>query len=366
MSKIIPGDIIFKGLVGSHAYGTNIGGSDEDYKGVYIQSPESILNNGYVPQVQINKDEIYYELRRFIELCITANPTILELLYLPEENVVFEHIIFKRVKLLRNKFLTKKCRHSFGGYARQQIKKASGLDKKMNWKNTWEEKKTPLDFCYVVNEFLEISVPFLEYIGRQTEFKAQHQTSYALKGLKSMKDTFLYYYDEFGTWATGICSEEANEVKVNLNIPRSVNPKGILHFNRNAYSVYCKKHKEYNEWLKNRNTQHYVDINEHGQKIDGKNMLHCIRLIEMGKEISEGKGFNLKRLNAQYLISIRKGKLNLKTLLKKAEHDLTIMDKNFNKSLLSDDVDKNLIWRLIKTLRKRYYEMKPSKIIENV
>lgn len=50
-------NIIFKAKVGSHAYGTNVEGSDEDFKGVYIQSPEDILEHGYQEQFSLNKDE---------------------------------------------------------------------------------------------------------------------------------------------------------------------------------------------------------------------------------------------------------------------------------------------------------------------
>ena len=37
-------NIIYKVKVGSHAYGTNIPESDEDFKMVYLQKPEEVLN----------------------------------------------------------------------------------------------------------------------------------------------------------------------------------------------------------------------------------------------------------------------------------------------------------------------------------
>ena len=45
---------------------------------------------------------------------------------------------------------------------------------------------------------------------------------------------------------------------------------GIMYYNADAYSIHCKKHTEYLEWLKNRNADRYVDTENHGQQIDGK------------------------------------------------------------------------------------------------
>src|SRR5688572_20255413 len=83
--------IIFGCIVGSHAYGTNVEGSDIDKKWVYVQSPVDLFINGYKPQIEISKDEVAFELSRFLELAKKANPTILELLYSPEDCVLYRH-----------------------------------------------------------------------------------------------------------------------------------------------------------------------------------------------------------------------------------------------------------------------------------
>ncbi len=53
--KIQGHEVIFKALIGSHAYGTNVEGSDYDYKGVYIQDPKDVYVNGYKEQLDISK-----------------------------------------------------------------------------------------------------------------------------------------------------------------------------------------------------------------------------------------------------------------------------------------------------------------------
>lgn len=137
-------NLIFKCLSGSRAYGTNIESSDYDYKGVYVQPDNDILGFKYKNQIDVSKDITYYEIRRFIQLLQTANPTVLEMLYTKAD---YEHPVWKILYSQREKFLTKKCIQSFGGYAVAQLKKAQGLNKKMNWEKEKTIRKTPVDFC---------------------------------------------------------------------------------------------------------------------------------------------------------------------------------------------------------------------------
>ena len=66
---------------GSQAYGTNLPTSDTDYAGVYIQSKEDIFGTKYKEQINDDtNDTVFYEVRRFLELVASNNPTILELM----------------------------------------------------------------------------------------------------------------------------------------------------------------------------------------------------------------------------------------------------------------------------------------------
>ena len=89
--------ILFKTLVGSHSYGTNIESSDFDYKGVFIQDIKDAYINGYKEEIQISKDEIYFELGKFISYCSNGNATYLELLYAPENCIQYIDDSFKEI-----------------------------------------------------------------------------------------------------------------------------------------------------------------------------------------------------------------------------------------------------------------------------
>ncbi len=356
-------DIIFKVLVGSHAYGTNIEGSDEDIKGIYIQSPEDNLQNGYREQYSVGKDETYYEIKRFVELCCTGNPTMLEVLYSPENCILFKDSIFDVLLKNRDKFLSKSCKWSFGGYAYSQIEKAKGLNKKMNWEKDKIERKSILDFCYVLIPIG--SQPLKIWLHQQKDFFSQKQDNYGVSKIPNCRDMYYIFLDneKESLKYTGICNleETSNELRL-CTIPISETAKGIpMSYNKDGYMEHCKDYKSYQEWLKNRNIQRYVDVKEHGQKIDGKNLLHCYRLIETGIEIAQQKTINVRRPNAEFLIEIRKGKHDLDKLLAKTSGMIEDLNKEFDKSTLQDKVDRGYFLSLIVKIRKQFYEKTKEK-----
>jgi hypothetical protein len=132
-------NVILKIRAGSHLYGLNTAQSDEDFIGVYLNSSEEILglNSSEIVDDSVvskregsnknDKDAVdctYYELRKFCRLCLNANPTMLEVLFVDNNNLL-ECDDFGRM-LLDNKeaFLSTKVKHSYIGYAFSQKKKS--------------------------------------------------------------------------------------------------------------------------------------------------------------------------------------------------------------------------------------------------
>ena len=139
--------IIFEAISGSRAYGTNLPHSDVDLKGVFVQPENDFFGLHYIPQISNEtNDEVFYELRRFVELLLKNNPTVLELLGAPDDCIVYKHPLFDNFKAVD--FLSKLCRQSFAEYAVAQIRKAQGLNKKINHPEP-PSRKSVLDFCYV-------------------------------------------------------------------------------------------------------------------------------------------------------------------------------------------------------------------------
>ena len=149
---------------------------------------------------------------------------------------------------------------------------------------------------------------------------------------------------------------ESNQLRLS-SIPKGETPICNIIYNKDGYSTHCKDYKEYEEWLENRNEQRYVDTQAHGQKIDGKNMMHCMRLIRMAQEIGAGKGIIVRRPDAQELLSIRRGEIDLDNLIDMAEEEIARMDEIFDNSDLPNGVDKDLVNDLLIKIRKSFYKI---------
>ena len=123
-NKHLGKNIIILGLGGSHAYGTNIPGSDVDIRGVALNSKEEILGAANFEQV-VNEatDTTIYSIRKIINLLSSCNPNTCELLGLKPEHYLYLSPIGQ--ELLDNKklFLSKRAKYSFGGYAFAQLRR---------------------------------------------------------------------------------------------------------------------------------------------------------------------------------------------------------------------------------------------------
>lgn len=347
---------IFKAIVGSQSYGTATPTSDIDYKGVYCQSIDDLIGFGYKEQIDIGKDETYYEVRRFIQLLQTANPTVLELLFSPEDCIIQKDKRFEILVENRHKFLTKKCLNSFGGYAVQQIQKAKGLDKKVNWEQQRVERKTLIDFCYVYENGKTLALTdFLKRDGLQQEYCG-------LIKLDHFRDAYALYYDyqlQYGAPTNrdvqpmgyrGIIGDGSTGLRLS-EVPKYAAPLTIMYWNKDAFTIHCRDFQQYQTWLKERNENRFIDTKTHGQKIDGKNLLHCRRLIDVAIEIATEKTIKVRRPNADYLLSIRRGEIDLQELIIKSESDIKLLDKLYEDSGLPDEVDKDFCNNLLLVIR---------------
>ena len=363
---------------GSHAYGTNVETSDTDYAGVYIQSMDDVLGNSYKEQINDdNNDIVIYELRRFLELISINNPNILELLNTPEDCVIYKDPVFDLILENRDKFITKQCANSFAGYAHSQITKARGQNKKQNWEKEKITRKNPLDFCYLHKG--EYSIPLKDYLDNNK----LDQKFCGLSNVPHSRDTYALFYDRMSDYRfnenrpkwerflnnllnrveplgfKGIAFEDSNDIRLS-SIPKGLPNSyfiGHISYNKDGYSQHCKDYNSYQTWLKERNEARWVDVKSHGQKVDGKNMMHCVRLSNMAREIAEGKGINVRRSDVDYLLSIRRGEIDLNSLINKVESDIKEIKELFNKSDLPESVDKDFINDLIIKIRKKTYNI---------
>lgn len=115
-------NIILLTFGGSYAYGTNTDTSDVDIRGCALNSKEEILTNKNFEQfVNEETDTTIYSFNKLISLLINCNPNTIEILGCKPEHYFYLSPIGKELIDNRHLFLSKKCIHSFGGYANQQL-----------------------------------------------------------------------------------------------------------------------------------------------------------------------------------------------------------------------------------------------------
>ena len=125
--------VIFRGIVGSHAYGTANAASDTDVRGVFVVPSREYVRLAPPPkQVSDERnDRTYYSLLRFCELMAEANPTTMEMLYLPPDCILKTTAAFELLAKNRDLFISQRAVDSHLGYAVSQIKKARGCNKRV-------------------------------------------------------------------------------------------------------------------------------------------------------------------------------------------------------------------------------------------
>jgi hypothetical protein len=79
--------------------------------------------------------------------------------------------------------------------------------------------------------------------------------------------------------------------------------------------------------------------------------------MDMAREIAEGKGIVVRRPNAQELIDIRQGKVDLQTLIDHVENEIKEIDLLYKNSTLPDKVDMNLVEDILIEIRKEIYTL---------
>lgn len=341
--------LLFECISGSKAYGLDLPTSDTDIKGVFVLPKEIFYGLTYTPQItNETNDIVYYELKRFIELCYRNNPNILEMLSVPDEFIIFKHQLYDRIK--PEMFISKKCKDTFAGYAMTQIKKARGLKKKI-LNPIPEERKTVLDFCYIVQGQGSIA------LSKWLDINKFKQGRCGLVNIPHMQYVYALFYDNEAKYNfQGIIrTDNANDVSLS-SIPKELELSATLLFNKDAYSKYCKEYHEYWGWVEKRNDERYKSTISHGKNYDAKNMMHTFRLLDMAEEILVDGKISVKRKNRDELLAIKSGEFSYDYLLEQAKIKLKKIDEVYAKSTLPDFPDIQVAEELLVDIREEFYK----------
>ncbi len=341
--------LLLQCISGSKAYGLDTPQSDTDIKGVYALGKEEFYGLYYTEQVaNPTNDIVYYELKRFMELLARNNPNILELLNTPSDKVLYKHPVMDLIQ--PEMFLSKLCLQTFAGYAQSQIKKAKGLNKKI-FNPVDEKRKSILDFCYIIEG--HTSVPLQVWLNRND----YQQEDCGLINIPHSKDMYaIFHQSQTKEKLSGVCSgDNANDIQLS-SIPEKLEPKAMMSFNKDGYSIYCKEYAQYWDWVGNRNDIRFQNTLEHGKNYDAKNMMHTFRLLNMAEEIAVEKQIHVFRKDRDFLLKIKNGEFLYDELVKMANEKIAGIEQLYATSDLPDMPDENRINELLVKMRESIYD----------
>lgn len=403
------GLLIYEYIRGSHAYGLQKpdGSSDVDTAGVYIEPIEQVLGLGIDFQEQISDekgDNVWYGLKKFMNLLLTSNPTVLESLFIPDDKILYEHPIMTEIKKHRDKFITKECFKPFIGYAKTQILKARGLNKKIV--NPVYNRLEPLDFAYTF--YLQGSTKIKNWL----EYRGLDQKYCGLVNMPNMHDIYGVYYDwgnhfinegitvddledavynekidsklhkisdflmEYTHSRTvreayyaintkpigykGMVGEDglSNELRLS-SVSKGVKPICHMSYNKDGYTKHCKDYREYKDWEKYRNPERYRENITNNKGYDAKNMAHSVRLLHMGIEIAKTGIVNIDRTNIDrdFIMNVRLGKMSYDELITYLDSKKEEMDKAIEESTIPDTIDTEFVNEILLNIRKKQIEL---------
>jgi len=396
------GRICYEYRRGSHMYHLNTETSDEDTGGVFFCPGEKLLGlrEFYPEQVADEKnDTVFYEFGRWVELLIKSNPSALESLFAPDDCVIGGvHPIIQEFRNHRDLFLTKECFKPFYSYATTQIGKARGYNKKCHIPEDFQRKDI-LDFCYTfknqgsqpIKDFLKehnldqrycglVNIPNMKDVyGVYYDFAAYFKfenigTDERVKIYKMFQESpgsssKFIMYDILGEEVENRISEKiffhykgivepdeitkSNDVRLS-SIPKGEEPICFMTYNKDGYMSHCRDYKEWAEWKQKRNPVRYES--NLGHNYDSKNIMHCMRLVRMAKEIAQGKGFNVVRNeDREYLLDIRNHKYEYEEVMAQLEKEKAEFEEALKTCTLPEKVDIEKVNNLLKYCRSQYY-----------
>ncbi len=325
--------IKYETIAGSHAYGLSTPKSDIDIRGIYI-NPNSEYLKLYEPSKQISdekSDITYYSLKRFFELAQTANPNIIELLWMPDDCIKFITPKIKELIKHRDLFISKKVYFTHIKYAESQIKKATGQNKKVH--NPQPEKRPEKeDFCHIITSLAGNNERFP---SRPIPLKSTNfdLTQYHVASLEHSNNIYRLYY--YGNKAKGVF--RGDDMLVCESIPKEdefTHFCGLLIYNQEEYNKAVRDWHSYWDWFKNRNDERWIDQEKGLLNYDQKNMMHCMRLLMSGENILK-EGFPIVKFTGKdrdYLMKIRAGEIKYEDIMSEINQKMTKLEELYNTS----------------------------------
>lgn len=315
-----PAAILFECIAGSRAYGTHNADSDEDIRGIFALPAQAYLSLQAAPnQISDARNNIvYYSLRRTVELLTAANPSLMELLYMPADCVRRSSPEMERLLQQRALFVTQRCADTHIGYAFSQIKKSRGQNK---WINQPKPEAPPRkeEYCHVLMRAACDTTgqpPARPLPLARSGIALEHHHAARVEHARDLYRLYHYGEEARGVFRGDVIACEP--IPLDDEEPRFA---GLLIYNEQAWKQALADHQNYWTWRRERNEARWQQQERGELDYDSKNLMHTIRLLLSGKSILE-RGEPLVRVGGdelQLLRDVRNGRYRYEQILEMAD-----------------------------------------------
>ena len=333
---------IMLGLSGSRSYGTETPTSDTDYKGILIPpqrffwSPFARFDqhqwkteekSGRVSEVdgkpEAAAEGTIYSLPKFIELAANCNPSIIEMLWLRDQDYLVMTPVGEKLIENRSLFLSKRAAYSFSGYAHSQLKR---IQTHRRWLMD-PQTTAPERSDFGLGPEMVISGDQLGAAAKLVERNLREIAPWLVEADNQHQEAFFEGLNKI----VAVTESQANWLQTKAAIEDQIAIK--LGFDSN-FMEYLRKEKEFGEarfkygqyqaWLRNRNPAR-ADL-EARYGYDCKHAMHLVRLIRMGREILTTGEINVYRPDREELLRIRNGAWPYDELVEWAEKEIAFVN----------------------------------------
>lgn len=333
----VPSHTIFITRHGSHAYGTSVPESDEDFRGVCIPPKEYFLGyrKKFENHVQSDPDLTIFEVRKFMSLCSDMNPNVVELLFTEPSDHLYIHPSMSQILAERDLFLSQRVLHTYIGFAAAQVRK---ITTHARWLKEAPVRPTRADFG--LKEEAEIPRDqlgaALTLVDRQVD--AWTDFDYLQPGdLQVLRTKVTKAISEANHW-----SNPKSDLWETAGKALGFDSNFLEYLAKEkAYRAKEKEYSDYVSHVKGRNGKRSEIESKYGY--DTKYALHAVRLVRTAKELLTTGTLQVRRPDASELVSIRNGSWPLEKVMgyvKDMEAELHETPTSLPKSPNLEEIDK--------------------------
>ena len=300
---------------GSHAYGTNIATSDEDFRGVAIPPKEFFF--GFQSRFEQAESKVpdltIFDLRKFMMLAADCNPNVIEMLFVDPSDMLVVTSAGEKLLVARRAFLSLKAKHTYSGYAIQQLRR---IRTHYRWIRH-PPKSPPTRGEFGLPERTVIPADQLAAAQSAIDKKLAHWNLDSLDTVDPATRIMLQ----------NKMADSLAEMSISLDdswkgAARTLgyDENFLLLLDRERqYGARKKEWEQFVNWKATRNPARAALEAKHG--FDCKHGMHLVRLMRMCREILTTGEVIVKRPDREELIAIRDGAWDYDRLVEWAERE---------------------------------------------